>query len=201
MWPVIHGAFVGFLLAIFIGATFFVLMDTSINRGFWHAFYLELGIFFSDLIIVFFLYFSTVELLEGVIKNYYFKLGGGLIFIGFGTYYLFKHYRLRAKKDKADKANFTKLFLNGIFVNLFNPSVPAFWIASMIYAVSHHKYEGSRLSVFFGSALVAMLACDIVKIYYASRLKRIVNPKFLKMLYIVTGIILIALGVKIAFIN
>jgi threonine/homoserine/homoserine lactone efflux protein len=54
----------GLLLAFSIGPGFFVLLETSITKGFRAAFTFDLGIVFSDVIFILIAYLSTNQLLE-----------------------------------------------------------------------------------------------------------------------------------------
>ena len=54
----------GLLLAFSIGPGFFVLLETSITKGFRAAFVFDLGIVFGDIIFILIAYLSTNQLLE-----------------------------------------------------------------------------------------------------------------------------------------
>jgi len=49
----------GILLAFTIGPVFFVLLETSISKGFRAAMVLDSGVVFADLIFILIAYFST----------------------------------------------------------------------------------------------------------------------------------------------
>ena len=54
----------GILLAFTIGPVFFVLLETSITKGFRAAMVFDLGVICGDLIFILIAYFSTNQLLE-----------------------------------------------------------------------------------------------------------------------------------------
>ena len=193
---IFHGALLGLFLSFFIGATFFVLIETSINKGFKPALSMNLGVFLSDLIIIILTCFTADELLGKLVDNNWFRLSGGIIFIGFGTYYI-----LRRKMGKylqpLGELSVSQLFFKGIIINLFNPSVVAFWLGATILAVSQYKYSGIGLLIYFASTLTVILTFDILKIYSASKLEHIINQKILNKVHLIAGVFLVLLGIKI----
>ena len=71
----------GILLAFTIGPVFFVLLETSITKGFRAAMVFDLGVICGDLVFILIAYFSTNQLLE--------KLKDDLITISRTLYNLF----------------------------------------------------------------------------------------------------------------
>ncbi len=196
MIAVYQGVLLGLFLSFFIGATFFILIETSINKGFKPALVMNLGVFLSDIIIICVAYFSTSDILGNMLINSYFKIGGGIAFLGFGNYYLFKRYRAKQVVLKYN-LKFTRLFLHGFLVNTLNPSVIAFWLGAIVLALSYHHFTPRQTFVFFVSCLSLVITLDMLKIYFASRLKKFLNPKIMRIICITTGILFILLGLKI----
>ena len=56
----------GFFLAFMLGPAFFVLIETSIEKGFRAATFFDLGVIFSDIIFILIAYFSSYQLLENI---------------------------------------------------------------------------------------------------------------------------------------
>ena len=69
----------GLLLAFSIGPGFFVLLETSITKGFRAAFVFDLGIVFGDIIFILIAYLSTNQLLEQLKDNPTLFVIGGII--------------------------------------------------------------------------------------------------------------------------
>ena len=55
---------VGFILSIMPGAVFFVLLETSVLKGFKAALVFDLGAITSDVVFILIAYFSSYKLLE-----------------------------------------------------------------------------------------------------------------------------------------
>ena len=85
MWQDILAAIPwGLLLAFSIGPGFFVLLRTSISKGFRAAFTIDLGIVFGDILFIIIAYVSTNQLLEQLKDNPTLFIIGGLIMLGYG---------------------------------------------------------------------------------------------------------------------
>ncbi|MBN2613682.1 MAG: LysE family transporter [Bacteroidales bacterium] len=198
MNAIYNGILLGLFLSIFVGATFFMLIGTSINKGFKPALAMNLGVFLSDVAIILVAYFGTSEFLNNLINNHVFKMSGGIAFLGFGGYYLLKKH-IPSDLTVNRNNNYSRLFLNGFLVNTLNPSVIAFWLGSIVLAISYNKYTDYQIFMFFLSALLVVLITDILKIYFASRLKRLINYKVLRVISVITGIVFILFSIKILF--
>ena len=138
MGIILEGLITGLLLSIFVGATFFMLIETSMTRGFRAALWFDLGVLSCDSLIILTVYFFTAAINRVLAHTFYFNIAGGIAFIGFGANYILsrrkEEHHLDAKNGKA-----IKLILNGFFVNLLNPAVIIFWLGSMAVALTHFK--------------------------------------------------------------
>lgn len=63
---------------------FFVLLETSITKGFRAAFTFDLGIVFSDVIFILIAYLSTNQLLEQLKDNPTLFVIGGIVMFSYG---------------------------------------------------------------------------------------------------------------------
>jgi len=192
-----NGLLLGLFLSVFIGATFFVLIETSINRGFRSALSMNLGVFISDILLILLIYFSTSEFLDTLISNSYFKFAGGFAFFGFGLFYILKRYHRKIAMH--DNISYTKLFLNGMVINAFNPSVIAFWLGSVVLVVTYKSFNNYQTIMFYTGCLSVIILADLIKIYFASRLKKYIDKRFLKIISVVTGLLFVLLSLKILF--
>ena len=127
-----------FLLAISIGPGFFLLLETSITKGFKAAFIFDLGIVFSDLIFILIAYFATNQLLAQLKDNPVIFIIGGLIM---STYGIVSYVSLKKKfNEKIDvddeedikKNNYLGLFFKGFFLNVINIGILGFWMMVII---------------------------------------------------------------------
>lgn len=192
---ILKGVFTALILSIFIGATFFMLIETSITRGFRAALWFDLGVISCDALIITTVFFFEAWINRMLVHSVYFNIAGGLAFIGFGINYILS----RRKEDFKFKARtgILKLVLNGFFINLLNPSVVVFWLGSVAIAITQFRLTGKQAFVYFGVTLGVVALTDAVKAYFAYRLSRFMNPSVLRIIYIFSGGLMIVLGLII----
>ena len=198
MGIILEGFITGLLLSIFVGATFFMLIETSMTRGFRAALWFDLGVLLCDSLIIIAVYFFTAAINRVLENNFYFNIAGGIAFIGFGANYILsrrkEEHHLNVKNSKV-----IKLILNGFFINLLNPAVIIFWLGSMAVALTHFKLTGRQAFVYFATIMIVVAILDITKAYFAYRLSHILNPPVLRGIKVISGIIMIGFGFYILF--
>jgi threonine/homoserine/homoserine lactone efflux protein len=194
---ILEGVITGLLLSIFVGATFFMLIETSMTRGFRAALWFDAGVLCSDAAMIWAVYFFTTWITATLVQNTYFNVAGGLIFMGFGLNYIVS----RQPNDRIvqSKSRYARLFLNGFIINLLNPSVIIFWLGAMALALSEFRLSGRETFAYFGTALGIVASTDILKAYFAYRLSTFINAKVLRLIYIFSGLLMIGLGFYIIF--
>jgi len=195
MQIVLQGIITGLVLSIFVGATFFMLIETSMTRGFRSALWFDLGVLSCDALIIATVYFFTSWITRMLAHNMYFNMAGGIAFVGFGINYILSRRRdIAAVKPEN---SILKLFLNGFFINLLNPSVVIFWLGTVAVAITQLNLTGHKALVYFASTLGVVAILDVTKAWFAYRLSSYLSPKILRNIYFVSGIIMISLGVVI----
>jgi len=193
----LKGILTGLFLSVFVGATFFMLIETSMTRGFRAAMWFDAGVLVSDATIITSVYFFTSWITATLVQNTYFNIAGGLVFMGFGVNYILS----RQRKDPlvAAKSRNARLFMNGFFINMFNPSVVIFWLGAMAFTLSQFNLTGRQTLLYFGSSLGVVAVTDILKAYFAYRLSSFLNARTLRIIYICSGVLMILLGFYIIF--
>jgi threonine/homoserine/homoserine lactone efflux protein len=198
MGIVLEGFITGLLLSIFVGATFFMLIETSMTRGFKAALWFDLGVLSCDSSIIVAVYFFTEAINRVLINNFYFNIAGAIAFIAFGLNYILSRktveHHLNVKNNRA-----VKLFLNGFIINLLNPAVIIFWLGSMAVALTHFKLTGKQAFIYFATIMTIVAVLDVTKAYFAYRLSHILNARVLHSIKVISGIIMIGFGIYILF--
>jgi threonine/homoserine/homoserine lactone efflux protein len=193
--PVFKGILTGLILSISLGATFFMLVETSITRGLKAALAFDLGVFLSDLLCVVISYFFAAEIMHRITQNIYVGLFGGVAFIGFGVNYMFD--RKNAEMQRISSNQSMKLILRGFFINTVNPSVFVFWLGTLAVALTQFKFTGKEIVLYFASALSVVVSLDILKIYFACWLRTSLTYRIIRILSIFSGSLLILLGIVV----
>lgn len=191
----------GLLLAFSVGPGFFILLETSITKGFRAAFVFDLGIVFSDIIFILIAYYSTNQILEQLKDNPILFIIGGLIMFGYGiiSFILlkrgFKKQKIEEMETNAiDKKNYLALFFKGFLLNFINIGILGFWMMIIISYGPQLEMKSNRLFIFFTSILVSYLLFDIAKILLAKQLKNRMTSNLIYKIKRVISMILIIFG-------
>ena len=167
----------GFFLSIMPGAVFFVLLETSVVKGFRAAVAFDLGAILSDIVFILIAYFSSYRLLERLKDEPALFIFGGLIMVTYGIISLVKINR-NTKNNVIDeesrdiiKKNYIGLFAKGFLLNFINIGVLGFWLAIIITWGPQLNLDPSRMFVFFCSVIGTYFIIDIGKILLAKQLR------------------------------
>ena len=187
----------GFLLAFMIGPVFFVLIETSVTKGFRAAVILDIGVIIADIIFIGVAYFSSFQLLENLSNQPGLYVFGGTILAVYGLIIFLKKTKrndLKAQLSNSFKVNYTELFIKGFLLNFINIGVLIFWLGIIIVTGPSLENDINRFYVFFGSLIVAYFITDLFKILLAKQLKKRLTPKIILKIKKLLGIILLICG-------
>lgn len=197
----------GFLLSFMIGPVFFILLETSITKGFRAALVFDIGVILGDIIFIGIAYFSSYKLIESIKDDPVLFVFGGIIMVAYG---IITFVRLRKGNKKIEeevaiqiiKKNYLSLFVKGFLLNLINIGVLGFWLVVIITIGPKLDLNTSRMILFFMSVIVTYLITDIVKILLAKQLKSKLTlsnilkvKKGISIMVIISGIALISQGI------
>ena len=205
-----NGIFFGILISFMLGPAFFILIETSIKKGFKAAIILDIGILLSDALYLLAAFFVAEKINHWLTTNPFVKYIAGTIFILLGIVSVYKNIiqiKLKNSKIKEVKEIETdtskkiiypfQLFIKGLGLNAINPGVLIFWIAASTYATNELKLGDFQLFSFFGITLLTMFIVDVFKIYFSSRLKEKLDNKILSVIGILIGGLMVFFGVAI----
>lgn len=193
---------VGFLLSIMIGPVFFLLLETSIRRGFREALVFDLGVLASDALYILFAYIFYAEvdkISSGENKALFGFIGGG-IFIIYGVYNFFKKKQLESNPSIGApdmKMDYVKSFLKGFLLNFANPMILFYWFSVLTLANQSIDDGDSDFMIFLFLFIVlaTFLGFDLLKIVGAKKLKPLVTERVLIGLNRLIGLVFFLLGI------
>lgn len=192
----------GILLAFTIGPVFFVLLETSILKGFRAAMVFDLGVVFGDIVFILIAYFSTSSILEKLKDDPGLFIFGGIIMISFGIISFLKDKKDFQKKKEENiddeivpQKNYLKLFIKGFFLNFINIGVLGFWLGIIIIFGPKLNMETNRIMVFIFTILLTYLLVDVLKIQLAKKLKSKLTPYNIYKIKRIISVILMVFGV------
>ena len=194
---------VGFFTAFIMGPVFWVLLETSITKGFKAAVAFDLGVMFADVCFIGVCYLGSFQLLEDdQNKQGLFVLGGTILLL----YGLFSWIN-RNKKSKEQpeiqesKENYFGLAVKGFAINILNVGVFIFWGGVTIVSSPSSGKSFTSFVLFFSIVLLSYFITDLLKISVANRFKSFLTGKgiiivntIVSLILIVSGIVLILKG-------
>ena len=194
----------GFFLAFMIGPVFFVLLETSVTKGFRAAVVFDLGVIVADVFFIGLAYFSSFQLLENLSNQPGLFVFGGMIITVYGIIIFIKKPKKstsEASEIQFKKTNYLGLFIKGFLLNFINIGVLVFWLGVIIITGPSLENDFNRFLVFFGAMILAYFVTDLLKILLAKQLKRKLTQdrilkvkKLLGVILIVCGLVLIVKG-------
>ena len=195
---------VGFFTAFIMGPVFWVLLETSITKGFKAAVAFDLGVMFADVCFIGVCYLGSFQLLEDdQNKQGLFVLGGTILLL----YGLFSWVnRNKKNKDQPEiqesKENYFGLAAKGFAINILNVGVFIFWGGVTIVSSPASGKSFTSFVLFFSIVLLSYFITDLLKISVANRFKSLLTGKgivivnsIVSLILIVSGVVLILKGV------
>ena len=196
----------GIFLSFMIGPVFFILIETSITKGFRAALAFDLGVVLGDIFFIGIAYLGSYRLIASLKDKPALFIFGGILMVAYGIISFVK-LKKQAKiqyetiDDEIIKKNYGSLFIKGFFLNIINIGVLGFWLAIIISVGPKLEMQTSRMMTFFTSVIVTYLLIDCLKMVLAKQLKSKLTPtnifkikKGISIVLIVFGLALMAQG-------
>jgi threonine/homoserine/homoserine lactone efflux protein len=195
----IQGLTLGLVLALMAGPVFFLIVNTSIKKGFKPAAYMAAGVVLSDLFFIVLILAGTSRMGNMDTYNYPAGLTGGVLLIVFGLISIFRKPENPSSVKLPDDSRTLLIDTGkGFMMNTLNPFVLIFWIG-VIGAMQTGETSWQDNLAFFSAVLVTVFSTDLLKAYLASHLKRILNQKTLTVLNRIAGTGLILFGFQLLY--
>jgi threonine/homoserine/homoserine lactone efflux protein len=203
---ILAAIFPGFILSIMVGPVFFVLLETSVVKGFRAAVMFDLGVVLADIIFILIAYFSSYRLIESIKDDPALFIFGGIVMLTYGII-SFVNNRKEARKTNIDeedpaelaKNNYLTLFIKGFFLNFINVGVLGYWLVILITIGPKMDLNPTRMFTFLITMVVTYFAIDIFKILLAKQLRNkltqkniLLIKKFISIVLIISGIFLLS---------
>jgi threonine/homoserine/homoserine lactone efflux protein len=196
----------GIFLSFMIGPVFFILLETSIVKGFRAALTFDLGVVLADIIFITIAYIGSYRLITSIKDNTALFMFGGIVMLAYGVIsYIGLHKEKKVDTHKIDneiiRKDYLGLFIKGFFLNIINIGVLGFWLAIIISVGPKLEMQMSRMITFFITVIITYLLVDSVKIVLAKQLKSKMTPtnilkikKGISIVLMVFGVVLITQG-------
>lgn len=192
----------GIFLSFMIGPVFFILLETSIIKGFRAALVFDLGVVLGDIVFITIAYLGSYRLITSLKDNSALFMFGGILMLAYGVIsYISLHKEKKVDTKKIDneiiRKDYLGLFIKGFFLNIINIGVLGFWLAVIISVGPKLEMQNSRMLTFFTTVILSYLAVDCIKIVLAKQLKTKMTPKNILKIKKIISIVLMVFGVAL----
>jgi threonine/homoserine/homoserine lactone efflux protein len=196
----------GIFLSFMIGPVFFILLETSIIKGFRAALVFDLGVICGDIVFIGIAYLGSYRLIQSLKDKPALFIFGGILMLAYGIIsFLQLKKEEKVNTDLIDKEiikkNYGSLFVKGFFLNIINIGVLGFWLAIIISVGPKLEMQTSRMITFFATVILSYLFIDCIKILLAKQLKNKLTPpnilkikKGISIVLMIFGVVLITQG-------
>ena len=195
---------VGFFTAFIMGPVFWVLLETSITKGFKAAVAFDLGVMFADVCFIGVCYLGSFQLLEDDQNKQGLFVLGGTILLLYGLFSWIN--RNKKSKDQPEiqesKENYFGLAAKGFAINILNVGVFIFWGGVTIVSSPASGKSFTSFVLFFSIVLLSYFITDLLKISVANRFKSLLTGKgivivnsIVSLILVISGVVLILKGV------
>ncbi|MDB5197125.1 MAG: lysine exporter protein [Flaviaesturariibacter sp.] len=190
------GLTLGLLLSIAVGPILFTIIKQSINNGIKGGLAFVAGVSLSDVSLAVASNLFT-ELFNSLIeRKELVGITGSVFLIGVGVFFLFFK-KVKVNEDgkqqlKFRKRDYIKLFITGFFMNILNPAIILFWLATSTTFADHTM---NQRIIIFSIALSLVLVADLAKVFLANKIRQRLTMKNIQLISKLNGAILIGFGI------
>ena len=194
---------IGFFTAFIMGPVFWVLLETSITKGFRAAVAFDLWVMFADVCFIAVCYFGSIQLLEAEQNKQGLFVLGGTILLVYGIFSFINRNKKNKKQPKIKnfKENYLGLAAKGFLLNILNVGVFIFWGGVLIVSSPTSGKSFTSFVLFFSIVILSYFITDLLKISVANRFKNLLTGKgivivnsIISLILIISGIVLIIKG-------
>ncbi len=192
----------GLFLSFMVGPVFFILLETSITKGFRAAIVFDFGVVLGDIFFIAIAYLGSYRLISSLKDKPALFIFGGIIMLAYG---IISFVRLKNEEKIDDeeidrdiiKRNYGSLFIKGFLLNVINIGVLGFWLAVIISVGPKLEMQNSRMITFFTAVIITYLLVDCLKIVLAKQLKSKMTPTNILKIKKGISIVLMVFGVAL----
>ena len=189
----------GIILALTLGPVFFVLLETSITKGFKSAIIFDLGVIVADILFIGVALLSTNKILDKIKDDPSILILGGVMLIAYGVIAFVKTSRsfraiVRDYHRVEFKKNLGKIFIKGFLLNFINIGVLIGWLGFIVIGNSITTSKNGVL-VFVTTMLIVYFLTDLIKIAAAKRLRNYLTPRLIFKTKKIVSILILGFGV------
>ena len=202
MFPLLQGIQTGLVLCIMLGPIFFALVQAGVERGMRAGLMVGLGIWISDLIFIFAIFFGAsfiVAVTEWEGFKATFGAVGGLILIGFGIGMMVTKSpplpTIGEGRQEIAARTYLGLWVKGFLINTINPFTFFFWLSVMSLILLAEDSTDNYAYLFFIGVMGTIILTDALKVALAKFIRRYMTNRHIHILRLVSGGALVVFGI------
>ncbi len=193
-----RGLLLGLLLMISVGPVFFAVINASINKGFKTAIYFIAGVTISDMMYIVLTNLGAISVITTRITYVYYV--GGAILVIYGVYMFLKKYHQGEENIEINQSTHWMYLAKGFIINTTTPGVILFWTANAVTLASEQYSRLETVSYFVG-VLTLVNTTDILKAYFARKLKSLLSPKNIVVIHRISGVGMLIFGFILLYVG
>ena len=184
-----------------VGPVFLLLIETSLTKGVRKAIVFDSGVILADILFIGGIAYGSSLFLSPKNVMWIYSIGG-LLIVGYGLYNIAsakKKRKILAKDEELPQVNGSDgvFFVKGFFMNFLNMGVLAYWLTTTVTlqaTISGLPNEKHLLYAYFISTVASYFGTDLIKIFTAQRIKRLLTQEVLIKIERIVGFVLILFG-------
>jgi len=191
------------LLSFSFGPAFFALLNTSIKYGVREGSLLAIGVVLSDLfvciLVIYLISLGATNYIQDEKNQGFMGIMAGLILVVFGSFYFKKQVKKSDDAIEIQSPSAPLLITKGFFLNLLNPAVWLLWLGNVTAVSQTFNYSKIKMFIYFGITLGLVLTVEIFKASLASKIKKYLTDKLMRIINYTTGALLISFGIILIY--
>lgn len=162
---------IGVILSlVLIGPVFFMLLETSVSRGWRAAIVLDLGVITADVFCILIAYYGSKDLALAIQNNPSIYIFGGFFILIYGLVMFISKPNFKMRNLNLVNQNYFKTFMNGFLLNILNIGVIVFWFFIVSTIVIQYPRQEETL-LFMSIVLGTFFIIDLGKVFLAQKVK------------------------------
>lgn len=192
------------LLSFSFGPAFFALINAGIKHGYKTASLFAVGVVASDfivaLLVILLIHFGASNLIQDEESQRFMGILAGIILIVFGAITLSKPSpKIEDETTEMEVPSKFEMVVRGFLLNCFNPAVWLLWLGNVTIISNSFNYSFWKMMLFFSVVLSLVLLVELGKVSVAGKLKRVLTPKTMHIVNMITGILLVIFGLVLIY--
>jgi threonine/homoserine/homoserine lactone efflux protein len=191
----IEGFLFGLGTVIFFGPVFFTILNATLQYGHKGGLIATVGIVSSDLVCALVCTLAT-PFVNHPSTQFWLAISGILVLSIMGIKYLIKPIQYKKMEMDLNPKQFFGFFSKGFIINITSPFTCAYWLGVEAYGIKNYP-STTEFVIFVGSVLLAIFLIDVLKVILSKQLHKLLQPKTLKLISVITGIVLLVFTARL----